>query len=276
MPLTWLITGCTSGFGRELAEQVLARGDNAVLTARAPAALDALAQRHPDRTLVRQLDVTRRDEIQATFAAALERFGRIDVLVNNAGYGLIGAVEEVSAEEYRRLFETNVFGTLETVRTALPIMRQQRSGTIVQVSSNLGVTARAGYGLYSASKFALEGYSEALAAEIQPHGIRVIVVEPGAFRTNFLGRSIGMATTRLDAYDDTVGQIRALREERQGHQPGDPRRGVSVIVQAVDASRPPLHLPLGPDAFRNIRAKLARVTSDLDAWEPVASDTDIR
>ena len=274
MQKTWFITGCTSGFGRELAAQALARGDRVVATARAPQALQPLAAAHPDALLLHALDVTRTGDIHAAMAAAEERFGRIDVLVNNAGYGLIGAVEDVSAQEYRQLFETNVFGTIEVVRAALPLMRRQGSATIVQISSNLGFAARAGYGLYSASKFALEGYSEALSAEVAPLGIRVIVVKPGAFRTDFLGRSIGIAQKSSAAYADTVGKVRAMRDARSGRQSGDPRRGVAVIVQAVDAAQAPLHLALGRDAYANMRDKLMRVQLDMDAWEGPATDTD--
>lgn len=276
MTKTWLITGCSSGFGRELALQALERKDNVVLTARRVDGLADLAQRYPAQTLLQPLDVTAPGQARNAIAAAVERFGRLDVLVNNAGYGLVGAVEEVQAHEYRPLFETNVFGTIEVVRAALPVMRAQGAGSIVQISSNLGVASRAGYGLYSASKFALEGYSEALAQEVAPMGLKVLLVEPGAFRTEFLGRSIAMAEASLDAYAATVGQVRSQRAERTGHQPGDPRRGIAVLLQAVDAPSPPLHLPLGPDAFRNIRAKVARLTLDLEAWESVAADTDFR
>ncbi|MEP9365768.1 oxidoreductase [Xanthobacter sp. VNH20] len=273
---TWLITGCSAGFGRVLAEAVLARGDRVMLTARDPATLADLAARYPETARAAKLDVTHPGDAAAAVAATQAAFGRLDVLVNNAGYGILGAVEEAAPEEYRALFDVNVFGLIETTRAALPLMRQGTGGRIVQFSSNLGLLSRAGYGYYSATKFAVEGLSEALAAEVEPLGISVILVEPGTFRTDFLGRSIAFAADRIDAYEETVGAVRTAVPTRAGVQPGDPRRGVAVILQAVDAEKPPLRLALGPDAHRNIRTKLARVAADLDAWEGVAADTDFR
>ncbi|MFG1422746.1 oxidoreductase [Roseixanthobacter liquoris] len=273
---TWLITGCSAGFGRVLAEAALARGDRVMLTARDPGKLADLAARYPETARTAKLDVTHAGDAAAAVAATQAAFGALDVLVNNAGYGFLGAVEEAAPEEYRALFDANVFGLIEMTRAALPLMRQGTGGRIVQFSSNLGLQSRAGYGYYSATKFAVEGLSEALAAELEPLGICVILVEPGAFRTDFLGRSIAFAADRIDAYEATVGAVRTAVPTRAGAQPGDPRRGVAVILQAVDAQKPPLRLALGPDAHRNIRAKLARVATDLDAWEHVAADTDFR
>ena len=270
---TWLITGCSSGFGRALAEAVLARGDRVMLTARDPERLGELAARYPKQARAMALDVTKTGEAHAVVEATAQAFGGIDVLVNNAGFGLVGAVEEMAPDEYRPMFETNLFGLIEMTRAALPVMRLKAGGRIVQFSSVGGFTGRRGFGLYNAAKFAVEGLSEALAEEVKPFGMSVIIVEPGAFRTEFLGRSIGVARTRIAAYDVTSGQARDYRETNSGRQAGDPKRGVEVIIRAVDASNPPLRLPLGPDAHRRIRAKLIQVASDLDTWDGVATAT---
>lgn len=273
-PKTWLITGCSSGLGRLLAESALARGDNVVATARDTASLVALIPQHAQRMRVAVLDVTRPGDAARAVAEAVEAFGHIDILVNNAGYGLIGAVEEIGPDEYRPLFETNVFGAIEVTRAALPIVRKRPGGRIVQISSNLGLAGRAGYGLYSASKFALEGLSEALANEVAPFGIAVIIVEPGAFRTEFLGRSIARGKRQIAAYDETSGAARTTSLANAGKQRGDPKLAVQVILKAVDSQTPPLRLALGPDAHRNIRAKLEMAEANLASWEEVASATD--
>lgn len=262
---TWLITGCSTGFGATLAEAALARGDKVMLTARDPAKLAALAARYPEQARTAALDVTDPASIEAAIADAEAAFGELDVFANNAGYGVIGAVEEVSSTEYRRMFETNVFGLIEATRAALPALRRSR-GTIVNLSSGAGIFTRAGFGLYSATKFGVEAISEALAQEVKPFGIRVLIVEPGAFRTDFLGRSMTIAEKRLSIYDETAAGMRAYSESMSGRQPGDPAKGVDVILAAVDDDKAPLRLPLGPDAHRNIQAKLASVTADMTAW----------
>ena len=271
---TWLITGCSSGFGRALAEAVLARGDRVMLTARDPERLAELAARYPKQARAMALDVTKPADAHAVVEATAQAFGGIDVLVNNAGFGLVGAVEEMAPDEYRPMFETNLFGLIEVTRAALPVMRRKNCGRIVQFSSVGGFTGRSGFGLYNAAKFAVEGLSEALADEVKPFGMSVIIVEPGAFRTEFLGRSIGIARTRIAAYDAISGQARDYRETNSGKQAGDPKRGAEVIIRAVDAANPPLRLPLGADAHRRIRAKLTQVASDLDSWEGIATATD--
>lgn len=272
-PKTWLITGCSTGFGATLAEAALARGDNVMLTARDPAKLADLASRYPDRARTAALDVTKPASIAAAIADAESAFGQIDVFVNNAGYGVIGAVEEVSPAEYRQMFETNVFGLIEATRAALPALRRSQ-GTIVNLSSGAGIFTRAGFGLYSATKFGVEAISEALAQEVKPFGVRVLIVEPGAFRTDFLGRSMTIAEERLAIYDETAAGMRAYSESMSGRQPGDPAKGVAVILAAVDDANAPLRLPLGPDAHRNIQAKLASVASDLGAWAERTTATD--
>lgn len=270
---TWLITGCSSGLGAAVAEAALARGDRVMLTARDPDKLAGIADRFPDGARTIALDVTDPASADRAIAAAEHAFGRIDVFVNNAGFGVIGAVEEIAPAEYRRMFETNVFGLIEATRVALPALRRSR-GTIVNLSSNAGIATRAGLGLYSATKFAVEAISEALAQEVRPFGVKVLIVEPGAFRTDFLGRSMTFAGRRMEIYDDTAGAMRRHGAKMSGHQPGDPARAAQVILAAVDAAEAPLRLPLGPDAHRNIQAKLASVAADLDAWRELTTATD--
>ncbi|BEU25642.1 oxidoreductase [Paraburkholderia caribensis] len=273
---TWLITGCSSGFGRTLASAVLARGENVVLTARDTSSLADLVDKYSDHAIAVNLDVTKPGDPARAITQAEETFGSLDVLVNNAGFGLIGAVEETSPDEYRPLFETNVFGLIEMTRAALPALRRSKRARIVQFSSTLGMCGRAGFGLYSASKFAVEGLSEALSAEVEPLGISVTLVEPGAFRTDFLGRSIATAAQRIDAYAETAGAVRAGISRNDGTQAGDPQRGVDVIIRAVDSERPPLRLALGADAYRNNRGKIARAIEDYNSWEAEAVDTAFR
>lgn len=269
----WLITGCSSGFGRILAEMALARGDRVIATARRVEQIADLAAPHPDQVLRLALDVTDPASIHAAMAQAEAAFGRIDVLVNNAGFGLVGAVEELEPREYRPMFDTNLFGLIEVTRAALPLMRRHGGGRIVNLSSVGGFTGRQGFGLYNASKFAVEGLSEALAEEVAPFGIKVIIVEPGAFRTSFLGRSIATGASRLAAYDATSGATRDFSAANDGAQTGDPRKGMAVLMQAILAEQPPLRLPLGRDALARIDRKLAGVAADLAAWRSLAEKT---
>lgn len=274
MTKTWLITGCSGGFGMHLAEQAAARGDNVVATARNPATLQDLARRYPDTLRTAALDVTKPETIQAAVALTAELFGRLDVLVNNAGHGFMGAIEEATPDEYRPLFDVNVFGLIETTRAALPLMRRTGGGRIVNLSSGAGIVGMGGHGYYNATKFAVEGLSEALAQEVAPMGIRVLIVEPGPFRTEFLGRSIAVARRQIEAYSATGGGARAYREGNDGRQPGDPRKAVSVMMQAIDAEHPPLHLPLGPRAHSLAESKLASFRNDIDAWRALSIATD--
>ncbi|GEN98715.1 short-chain dehydrogenase/reductase [Novosphingobium sediminis] len=269
----WLITGASSGFGRILAELALARGDAVVAGVRNPAALADLGERYPETLLPITLDVTDADGPRAAVATTEARFGRLDVLVNNAGFGLIGAVEELAPQEYRPMFETNLFGLIEMTRAALPLMRRTSGGRIVNLSSVGGFTGRQGFGLYNASKFAVEGLSEALAEEVAPFGIKVIIVEPGAFRTAFLGRSITAGATRLAAYEQTSGATRDFSDANNGAQPGDPARGMALLMQAILAEAPPLRLPLGRDALARIDRKLAMVAADIAPWRSRSEDT---
>jgi NAD(P)-dependent dehydrogenase (short-subunit alcohol dehydrogenase family) len=270
----WFITGASSGLGRALAEAVLDRGERAVVTARKPERLLEFIERYPAQALVLELDVTRFDQANAVVSQTLERFGRIDVLVNNAGYGLLGAAEEYEVSQLRRQFETNFFGLVNITRAVLPIMRRARSGWIVNISSVGGVRAIAGFSAYNATKFAVEGFSEALAQEVGPLGIAVTIVEPGRFRTDWAGRSLEVAPSTIAEYAATVGATRDLMTSVNGSQEGDPERAAAAIIKAVDADRPPLRLALGADAVAAIRQKLAAVGDELAAWERVSVSTE--
>jgi NAD(P)-dependent dehydrogenase (short-subunit alcohol dehydrogenase family) len=268
MTKSWLITGSNSGFGRALAEQVIARGDRLVATARRPETLDDLVAAAPDRVTALPLDVTDPASAERTVADA----GPIDVLVNNAGNGSVGAVEEFTLAELRDLMEVMFFGAVHLTKLVLPAMRERRSGTIVQISSMGGQVAPAGFGAYCAAKFALEAISEALAAEVQPFGVRVLIVEPGSFRTEF-GATRMHYSDRIAAYDQTAGLNRGYIEGVDGNQPGDPIKAAAAIQQAVDADVAPLRLALGEDAVTAIAAKHEQLASDLDAWRSTSLAT---
>ena len=272
MTKTWLITGCSSGFGKELTEAVLARGDRLVATARKLEALDALAGRFPHTVRTAALDVTREGDAAAAVRLAQDAFGGLDVLVNNAGFGFVAAIEEGAPDEYRPMFETNVFGLIETTRAALPALRESR-GRIVNFSSVGGLIGRAGMGFYNATKFAVEGLSEALAQEVEPLGLKVIIVEPGPFRTEFLGRSINAAAAELPAYAATAGKARAYRDTNNGRQGGDPAKAIAVVLKAIDADDPPLHLPLGEPAYKGVRAKVSALLNSMEVWEADSTAT---
>jgi len=274
MKKTWLITGCSSGLGKHLARAVAARGDQLVATARNVETLRDLADQFPETVRLCPLDVTRPETASAAVAVATETFGGLDVLVNNAGHGLFGAIEETSPEEYRPMFEVNVFGLIEVTRAALPVLRQRRGGRIVNLSSGAGIAGMAGSGYYNATKFAVEGLSEALDQEVAPLGLRVIIVEPGPFRTEFLGRSIVVAKRQIGDYEQTAGQRRVYRESNDGKQAGDPAKAIAVILKAVDSENPPLHLPLGPAAHAIADRKLAAFRKDIDAWRALSVATD--
>jgi NAD(P)-dependent dehydrogenase (short-subunit alcohol dehydrogenase family) len=270
----WLITGCSSGFGRELAKLVLARGWRAVVTARDPSKMADIAEAHEAQALVMPLDVTRRAQIDAVVVEAKRRFGRIDALVNNAGYGYLAAIEEGEDEAVRALFEANVFGLIDMTKAVLPIMREQRGGLIVNVSSIGGLTSFAATGYYHGTKYAVEGISESLAAEVKPLGIDVLIVEPGAFRTNWAGPSIKQSAMRIEAYAATAGERRKQIETRSGHQPGDPARAAQAIIDAALSDAPPLRLLLGKAALNLARKKLDSMRNDLDTWESTTLGAD--
>lgn len=268
----WFITGCSTGFGRVLAEELLAKGETVVATARKPEQLKDLVAQFPDRAIALALDVTVPAQVRAAVEQAIKTFGRIDVLVNNAGYGLIGALEEPTDEQIRRQFEVNVFGALDVMRAVLPIMRQQSGGHILNVSSMGGFCGFPGVGIYNATKFALEGLSEALAQEALHLGIKVTIVEPGAFRTDWAGRSLDWGATIAD-YESTVGQRRQGLKSLNGNQPGDPRKGAAAMIAIADEPNPPLRLVLGADAFDVITAKLKGVSAELETWQSLSVAT---
>lgn len=271
MNKVWLITGANSGFGRAIAEAAIAEGDIVVATARRITALDDLAAEHPGQVDVLPLDVTDPAAIDAGVQDVIDRHGRIDVLVNNAGRTHVGAAEETTDAELRDLFEVHLFGPVALTRAVLPHMRERRSGAIVQISSMGGQLSFAGFGAYSATKFALEGMSEALADEVRPHGIKVLIVEPGAFRTGLFGSA--SASDPKPEYVDTVGRTRQMIEESAGTQPGDPAKAAAAILTALAAPSTPLRLPLGDDAVDAILIHLDRTTADLRTWEKLARDT---
>jgi NAD(P)-dependent dehydrogenase (short-subunit alcohol dehydrogenase family) len=270
----WLITGCSTGFGRELAKLVLERGWRAVVTARDPAKVADLVEGHGDHAIALALDVTDRSQIDAAVGAATARFGRIDVLVNNAGFGYLGAIEEGEDGAVRALFDTNVFGLVDMTKAVLPAMRAQRSGLIVNISSIGGLVSSAGTGYYHASKYAVEGLSESLAAEVEPLGIGVLIVEPGPFRTLWAGASMTQSATRLEAYAATAGERRKLITGRSGNQPGDPVRAAQAIIDAALSDTPPLRLLLGQWALGLARKKLDALRQDFDAWEATTVGAD--
>jgi NAD(P)-dependent dehydrogenase (short-subunit alcohol dehydrogenase family) len=271
----WFITGTSSGFGRALTRAVVAHGDRVVATARDLSAIADLVALAPDRVRAAALDVTDGASVGAAVAAGEQFFGRIDVLVNNAGYGLLGALEELSDTDLRSQFETNVFGAIAVTRAVLPIMRRQRSGHIVQMSSVNGVVPGPGGTAYAGSKFALEGMSEALAAEVAHLGIRVTIVEAGPFRTDFSGRSLRWGQPMAD-YADLIGPARAASEATHGLQPGDPDRGSQAIIAAVGLDHPPLRLPLGAEAFASIGTYLQSRLGDLVSAAAIGADTAYR
>src|SRR3954447_18837214 len=272
---TWLITGCSSGLGRAFAEAVLARGHNAVVTARDAAKLADLAQAHPDTALALALDVTDDEQVATAVAAAEDRFGGIDVLVNNAGYGYRAAVEEGEDDAVRQLFDTHLFGTVRTIKAVLPGMRARRSGTIVNLSSIGARLSPEGSGYYAAAKAAIEALTLSLRKEVAPLGITAMVVEPGAFRTDFAGRSLTQAAHPIADYADTAGKRRKEHDSAHGHQPGDPAKAATALVDVVESGKAPYMLLLGNDASDAFRAALTALREEVDAWEGTSRSTDL-
>lgn len=268
----WFITGVSRGFGKELARAVLARGDRVIGTSRSGKAdLDPGA----GALHVLPLDLTKTDGIIPTMEQAHGLYGRFDVLINNAGVGLLGAIEEADAADVARVFDVNFFGPLRVIQAALPLLRAQRAGHIVNISSIAGIAPMAGSGLYAAAKFALEGMSQSLAQEVAPLGIRVTLVEPGAFRTDFLTeRSIRISSNRIADYVGTSGKIVQYLESINGRQLGDPVLGANAIIEAVNSAEPPLHLVLGSDALARTQAKLQRMADEIAQWEHISRSTD--
>jgi len=272
----WFITGTSQGFGRELVRAALQRGDSVIATSRHPQAVAAAFSKAADRLLALSMDLRDPAHISSVVERAIARFGRIDVLVNNAGYGVTGAVEEASEKEIAALYDTNVFGLLRVTRALLPYLRKQRSGHIVNLSSIGGLAGLPGWGIYNSTKFAVEGLSEALAAELAPLGIGVTIVEPGPFRTDFLGGSLVKAANTLPDYEATAGKTRAGTVERSGKQQGNPALAADAIVQAVTSPDPPLHLLLGRWAYDRFNQKLDALRHEMEAWREIGLGTDFK
>jgi NAD(P)-dependent dehydrogenase (short-subunit alcohol dehydrogenase family) len=273
-PPVWFITGCSTGFGRELAKLVLEKGWCAVVTARNPDTIQDFRTAYGGRALVLKLDVTVPAQVAEAVQKAESNFGRIDVLVNNAGFGYLAAVEEGEDAEVRAMFETNVFALAAMIRAVLPGMRRQGSGHIINISSVAGLVGFPGVGYYNATKFAVEGLSEALAKEVEPLGIKVLIVEPGPFRTDWAGRSLKQTGHPIDAYAETGGTRRAAIAGGSGRQAGDPVRAAEAMIQAVQSENPPLHLVLGRMALENARGKFARMAQEFDKWEQTTLGAD--
>jgi NAD(P)-dependent dehydrogenase (short-subunit alcohol dehydrogenase family)/ketosteroid isomerase-like protein len=270
----WFVTGASSGFGRAVSLAALQNGDRVVATARNVVSVRSLVETYPQRVLALRLDVTNAEAAREAVTQAVSRFGRIDVVHNNAGYGHVGAVEELSDVELRRQLDVNLLGVINVTRAVLPVMRRQRSGHFVQMSSLNGVEALPGGAYYTASKVAIKGFSEALAAEVAPLGIKVTIVEPGPFRTRFLSDTSASWAKPMPDYEPSVGKTRKMLREMDGKQPGDPARAARAIVEAVQAEKPPLHLPLGGMAFDEIRKALRAQLGELDATAGLGVATD--
>ena len=270
---TWLITGCSTGLGRALAEAVIAAGHNAVVTARDTAKVSDLADTAPQRVLPAALDVTKPEQVAAAVQQADERFGGIDVLVNNAGYGYRAAIEEGDDAEVRALFDTHFFGTVAVIKAVLPGMRARRSGAIVNISSIGATVTPVGSGYYAAAKAAIEGMSGALRGELAPLGISVTTVEPGAFRTDFAGRSLVQSATLIDDYAATAGKRRKENDTMHGNQAGDPAKAAHAIITAVESPQPPAFLLLGPEALALYRYTVDTRSVEVADWEELTSNT---
>lgn len=271
---TWFITGASRGLGLEITKAVLAAGNKVVATVRSKPEVIA-SELNNDNLYVISLDVT--DEIQVGEAVkqAVAKFGKIDVLVNNAGFGLLGAIEEATDADIRHMYDTNVFGVLNVLRHMLPILRKQRSGHIINITSVGGLTGSAGWGLYNSTKFAVEGISEALSKELAPLNIFVTAVEPGYFRTNFLDNSsLNTVPNSIDDYRDTVGKMQTAAVERNNKQPGDPKKLAEALLAITQVEKPPVHLPLGKDALSSYLAKTANFQLDIDTWYELITGTD--
>jgi len=270
----WLISGCSSGFGRELAKAALARGERVVAGARRHDDLRDLIALDAERALPVLLDVTRPEDCAAAVDAALARFGRIDGVINNAGYGLVAALEDTGDADLRHNFETNFFGALNLTRAALPILRHQRSGVVVNISAAAAISNYAGFGAYGASKAALEFASEALRDELRGFGVRVMIVQPGPFRTDFISRSLKTVACSQPEYQASVGKFAAMLAKMSGRQTGDPAKAAGVILDAAAAENPPLRLVLGKYAQDKVRRKIAATLNELEQWGPAAAATD--
>ncbi len=270
----WFITGASTGFGRLLAEEVLKAGGRVIATARRPEQIAELVQKYPETARALELDVTKPAQIEAVAKDAVAAFGHIDVLVNNAGYGFAGGIEEATEEEFLPVFETNVFGLMRVTRAFLPQFRTQRDGHIINLSSMAGLAGSAGWGYYNASKFAVEGFSEALAGEMAAIGVKVTIVEPGPFRTDFLGRSGVVAKREIAEYKPALDSVRAYFHGNAGKQRGDPMKAVKAIMDVAESPDPPLHLLLGAAAWNRMNGKLEQWREEMAKYKDVTLGAD--
>ena len=268
----WLITGCSTGIGREIARAALEAGHSVAVTARNVDAVADFVDQFGDRALALPLDVTDRDQITSAVGSVEKTFGGIDVLVNNAGYGYMAAVEEGEDTEVRKLFDTNYFGVVDTLKAVLPAMRARRSGHVINISSMTGLVANPPNAYYSSTKFALEALTEALAKEVGPLGIKVTAIEPGAFRTDWAARSMQESSTPIGDYDDNVGARKTLIKQFADHLPGDPRKVAEAVLMVAGLDEPPLRLLLGRDVLAAVREKIADLTASIDHWESVTKN----
>jgi len=273
-PPVWFITGCSTGFGREFARAALAHGFRVVATARDPSKLDSLIAGHAARSRALGLDVTSEEQIQHAVAEAEGAFGGIDVLINNAGYGYLAAVEEGEEREIRAMFETNFFGLAAMIRAVLPGMRQRRRGSIVNIASVGGIVGFPGSGYYAATKFAVEGLSESLAREVEPLGIHVLLVEPGPFRTDWAGRSLRQSPHYIADYEQTADSRRREISGYSGKQLGDPMRAAEAVIKAVESANPPHHLVLGREGYDNVGQQLRSILKEIKVWRALGLSTD--
>ena len=270
----WFITGSSTGFGRLMVEELLERGETVVASSRRPETLESLQEEYRDRVFLPELDVTDGNQSITVVEEILARFGRIDVLVNNAGFGVYGSLEEVSMTDIERQFETNVFGVLKVLKASLPSMREQRSGTILNISSIAGWMSFPGSGVYGMSKFALEGLSESLEVELRPLGIRTILVEPGSFHTNFYGHNYRRIANEIEDYAETAGKTLEFFDNFSGKQPGDPVKAVKAMIDIANHPNPPLRLLLGSDAYDRAMINLKSVEENFVEWEATSRSTD--
>jgi NAD(P)-dependent dehydrogenase (short-subunit alcohol dehydrogenase family) len=271
----WFITGASRGFGLEIVQAALAAGDQVVATVRSdPAQLTNTLHNHADLYVV-QMDVIQEDQVRDAVKQGVTRFGRLDVVVNNAGFGMVGAIEEITDVEVRKQYDTNVFGLLNVTRAVLPYLRQQKSGHIINISSLFGYDAVPGWGLYGSTKFAVEGLSKGLAVELAPFGIHVTAAAPGLFSTDFLStESYVAAKIIIDDYQETVGPMRSGADALHRNQPGDPKKFAQVMLQLANTDHPPLHLPVGKDAVSYYQNNAAKMAQEIETWLPVATSTD--
>lgn len=269
----WLITGISSGLGKALSESVIENGDFVIGTFRQQSQVDEFNKSNTKNSQGVLLDITNEKDVEKNIEKIISEHGKIDVLVNNAGMGFVGAIEETSMKEVRNVFEPNFFGTLKLTQTVLPFMRREKNGHIIQISSHGGIKAFAGFGIYNASKFALEGFSEAMAQEVSPLGIKVSIVEPGPFRTNFAGNGLGQAKNVINDYSETAGAFRTKLKGVDGKQEGDPIKASKAIINLVNSENPSLRLPLGKVALMTIGMKLDSVKSDLETNRKTAENS---